>query len=203
MRLFLLLVLLVALGAGTVVFLYIGTAESPPLGAPEQGVTIGSGGGADLPDAEPVPRDASGTVIRSDPADDLAGYEISANDSPLLPTEVGEREIHLVDLYGQHDVEQLRNERDILEARFRSDLEVAFDSELARGNFETVKPGDIPQNPPRLALDGSPLLSSTSTATDPTTMEIEAHIVTLEQDDYPSLYELRDTIQWLGERIGD
>ena len=180
-------------------------SEDPPALEPD-----GSGAGpADtpapdrLPPAQEVPRDESGAVIPSDPADDLAGYPTSEDDPIVLPSAVDERELRLADLYGQHDAEQLRNEREILRSRFRSELELAFDLEHERGNYVTVKPGDLVQSEPRLALDGSPLLSSTRTDTDPATLEIEAHVMTLEQDAYPSLYELRDTIEWLDDRIGD
>lgn len=156
----------------------------------------------DAPLADAVPRDELGAVIPSDPADDLPGVRPGAGPPVFLPERVGEREVHLLELYGQQTVEQLRTERDVLRRRLETELALALDEAFERGEGVVERPGDAPTPPPRTP-SGAPLFGETRTATDPQTLESAARRVTLGVDAYPHLYELRDTLEWLDARIGD
>ncbi len=156
----------------------------------------------DAPLADAVPRDELGAVIPSDPADDLPGVEPGAASPVVLPERVGEREVHLLELYGQQTVEQLRSERDVLRRRLETELALAFDEAFARGEGHVERSGAAPTPPPRTS-SGAPLFAETRTATDPRTLESAARRVTLGVDAHPHLYELRDTLEWLDARIGD
>lgn len=150
-----------------------------------------------LPDA--VPRDELGAVIPSDPASDLPGIEPGPDPPVVLPKEVGEREVHLLELYGQQSVEELRAEREVLRQRFETELALALDEAFERGEGIDEVAGEGPRH----TASGDPLLAETRTRTEPATGVTVARRVTLATEDHPHLYELRDTLEWLDARIGD
>ena len=204
MRPLLFLALLAGLGAGIVVLLTRGSDGGVAPLSPDGGSTEAQAPPSGTsPGPAPIPRDEHGAVIPSDPADDLAGLVRDEGAPTLIPSEVGERDIYLLDLYGQHTVEQLRNEREVLRSRFESELHFAFEEKFEDGDYRVMKPDDpAPSEPPR-ALDGSPLLTEMRTFSDPASGATEAHVATLHQDLYPAIYELRDTLEWLDARIGN
>ena len=141
-----------------------------------------------------VPRDDLGAVIPSDPADDLPGVEPGAPAPVILPEEVGEREIHLLELYGQRSDEQLRSEREVLRRRLEAELAVALEEAFDR-------PPDAESERAERTASGAPLLSGTRLEVDPVSMQPTERSVILAVDEHPHLYELRDTIEWLDDRI--
>ncbi len=193
-----LLLVLVAVTALYLLFGEAGGAGTPAVTAPGRGpADEASARDTDLPDA--VPRDELGAVIPSDPALDLPGVEPGPDPPVVLPQEVGEREVHLLDLYGQQSVEELRAEREVLRQRFESELAVALDEAFERGEGIDEVAGEGPRH----TASGAPLLAETRTRTEPATGVTVARRVTLATEDHPHLYELRDTLEWLDARIGD
>lgn len=91
--------------------------------------------GAPRTELAPLPRDASGALILSDPADDLAGFESSGEAFSIA---VGERELYLLDLYGQQPREQLLSELELLNSRFEREQAAALTAGEDPGLHELV-----------------------------------------------------------------
>lgn len=136
-------------------------------------------------------RDERGAIIVSDPADDLGGFVPSPN-ARTLP--VGERDLYLLELYGPLAREQLLEERRVLSERFEAERERAFREEFERGNYSVMNedPGS----------DASVLVETRRVARADAGAE-ELQTVALSHSEHPGVYELRDTLEWLGQRLGD
>jgi hypothetical protein len=157
--------------------------------------------GEALGDDGPPLRDADGTILPLDPDEDLAGFIRDADKPLVLPVSNSERNIHLIELYGQRTVDQLRMELEVLRAHFETERNRAFALQFSLGHFKTSLLDQALQAkvPPR--LNGSPSLTESRSSTDPQTQAEVTSVVTLHQADHAELYELQDTINWLDARV--
>jgi hypothetical protein len=143
-----------------------------------------------------VLRDESGAVVLSDPNDDLAGYVRTRSPDFTRNAPVDERELHLLELYGIQPRRQLVVERSMLLERFQIELAEAFEDSFDSGNYRVLSSDKRPSTSPT-ALSEVRLAPIESPGTN------ERRLATLERVDHPGLYNLRDTLAWLDNRLGD
>jgi len=107
------------------------------------------------------------------------------------------------DRHGHLTLGELRIALSQVEEVISEQQKILFEDRFSRGIYEVQVLGAPPISPHVPDARGRMPLQDTRTATDPATMQIEAHIATLPFDEFLDLYQLLDERDWLRQQIGD